>query len=241
MKGGRGTGDSIAAVEGGPGPSNFTRFAPLAMSQCPADVATLSRCTGDGPDAATAGAQGHPMKPHRMRMTHNLLLHYDLYKQMEVRPAGPTPCPPSHADTRLAVYGQRSQPMPYRRRSMHRRRYASPGSDGATPAPSSSRRRAVGDTAGWITQSQYLTGRMRVCPLWLPHHRRGCRSLEPASTVRPVARAGPHAWTCAPHHSLLYAFLHPPVSRSPPCHPPVVVGFSAARRHARRSLGVTRP
>mmetsp|Transcript_6903 Transcript_6903/g.11937 ORF Transcript_6903/g.11937 Transcript_6903/m.11937 type:complete len:429 (-) Transcript_6903:495-1781(-) len=28
--------------------------------------------------------QGHPMKPHRMRMTHNLLLHYGLYKQMEV-------------------------------------------------------------------------------------------------------------------------------------------------------------
>lgn len=25
------------------------------------------------------------MKPHRMRMTHNLLLHYDLYKDMEVR------------------------------------------------------------------------------------------------------------------------------------------------------------
>ena len=32
--------------------------------------------------------QGHPMKPHRIRMTHNLLLHYGLYKQMEVyRPA----------------------------------------------------------------------------------------------------------------------------------------------------------
>lgn len=28
--------------------------------------------------------QGHPMKPHRMRMTHNLLLHYDMYKDMEV-------------------------------------------------------------------------------------------------------------------------------------------------------------
>lgn len=28
--------------------------------------------------------QGHPMKPHRMRMTHNLLLHYGLYKEMEV-------------------------------------------------------------------------------------------------------------------------------------------------------------
>ena len=28
---------------------------------------------------------GHPMKPHRVRMTHNLLLHYGLYKHMEVR------------------------------------------------------------------------------------------------------------------------------------------------------------
>mmetsp|Transcript_11183 Transcript_11183/g.43603 ORF Transcript_11183/g.43603 Transcript_11183/m.43603 type:complete len:507 (-) Transcript_11183:81-1601(-) len=32
--------------------------------------------------------QGHPMKPHRVRMTHNLLLHYGIYKEMEVfRPA----------------------------------------------------------------------------------------------------------------------------------------------------------
>jgi len=27
---------------------------------------------------------GHPMKPHRVRMTHNLLLNYDLYKKMEI-------------------------------------------------------------------------------------------------------------------------------------------------------------
>ena len=25
--------------------------------------------------------QGHPMKPHRVRMTHNLLLHYGIYKE----------------------------------------------------------------------------------------------------------------------------------------------------------------
>jgi len=32
--------------------------------------------------------QGHPMKPHRVRMTHNLLLHYGIYKEMELfRPA----------------------------------------------------------------------------------------------------------------------------------------------------------
>jgi len=28
--------------------------------------------------------QGHPMKPHRIKMTHNLLLNYNLYKHMEV-------------------------------------------------------------------------------------------------------------------------------------------------------------
>lgn len=27
---------------------------------------------------------GHPMKPHRLRMTHSLLLAYGLYKKMEV-------------------------------------------------------------------------------------------------------------------------------------------------------------
>jgi len=32
--------------------------------------------------------QGHPMKPHRVRMTHNLLMHYGLHKEMEIfRPA----------------------------------------------------------------------------------------------------------------------------------------------------------
>jgi acetoin utilization deacetylase AcuC-like enzyme len=28
--------------------------------------------------------QGHPMKPHRIRMTHNLILNYGLYRKMEV-------------------------------------------------------------------------------------------------------------------------------------------------------------
>lgn len=27
---------------------------------------------------------GHPMKPHRIRMTHNLLLNYGLYRKMEI-------------------------------------------------------------------------------------------------------------------------------------------------------------
>lgn len=27
---------------------------------------------------------GHPMKPHRIRMTHNLLVNYGLYKRLQV-------------------------------------------------------------------------------------------------------------------------------------------------------------
>jgi len=32
--------------------------------------------------------QGHPMKPHRIRMTHNLLLNYGLYRKMEIYVSG---------------------------------------------------------------------------------------------------------------------------------------------------------
>ncbi len=32
---------------------------------------------------------GHPMKPHRVKMAHSLILHYGLYKQMEVGSASP--------------------------------------------------------------------------------------------------------------------------------------------------------
>jgi histone deacetylase 1/2 len=27
---------------------------------------------------------GHPMKPHRIRIAHSLIMHYDLYKKMEI-------------------------------------------------------------------------------------------------------------------------------------------------------------
>lgn len=35
--------------------------------------------------------QGHPMKPHRIRMTHNLLLNYGLYRKMEIYVSSFTP------------------------------------------------------------------------------------------------------------------------------------------------------
>lgn len=36
--------------------------------------------------------QGHPMKPHRIRMAHNLLLNYGLYKKMEIYVICPALC-----------------------------------------------------------------------------------------------------------------------------------------------------
>jgi len=52
--------------------------------------------------------QGHPMKPHRIRMAHNLLLNYGLYKKMEIyvsfytqrRPATARCLPPHSSRTR---------------------------------------------------------------------------------------------------------------------------------------------
>ena len=32
--------------------------------------------------------RGHPMKPHRIRMAHNLILHYGLHDDMQVALAG---------------------------------------------------------------------------------------------------------------------------------------------------------
>jgi hypothetical protein len=37
--------------------------------------------------------QGHPMKPHRMRMTHSLIVNYGLYKKLEAHVRPPIPFP----------------------------------------------------------------------------------------------------------------------------------------------------
>mmetsp|Transcript_21211 Transcript_21211/g.66612 ORF Transcript_21211/g.66612 Transcript_21211/m.66612 type:complete len:439 (-) Transcript_21211:329-1645(-) len=45
--------------------------------------------------------QGHPMKPHRVRMTHNLVVNYGLYRQMEVfrpKPINPALMTRFHSD-----------------------------------------------------------------------------------------------------------------------------------------------
>ena len=34
--------------------------------------------------APSAPPQGHPMKPHRVQMAHNLIVNYQLYKEMDV-------------------------------------------------------------------------------------------------------------------------------------------------------------
>lgn len=36
------------------------------------------------PPYETCPGAGHPMKPHRLALTNNLVMHYDLYKYMEV-------------------------------------------------------------------------------------------------------------------------------------------------------------
>lgn len=35
-----------------------------------------------------AYVSGHPMKPHRIRMTHSLVMNYGLYKKMEIYVSG---------------------------------------------------------------------------------------------------------------------------------------------------------
>ena len=48
------------------------------------------------------------MKPHRMRMTHNLLLNYGLYRKMEVyRPHKATQVPSLHLNRLLQCCGSR--------------------------------------------------------------------------------------------------------------------------------------
>ena len=45
--------------------------------------------------------QGHPMKPHRVRMTHNLVVNYGLYRQMDVfrpKPVSATQMTRFHSD-----------------------------------------------------------------------------------------------------------------------------------------------
>ena len=38
----------------------------------------------DGDVGNYAYVAGHPMKPHRIRMAHSLIMNYDLYKHMEI-------------------------------------------------------------------------------------------------------------------------------------------------------------
>nr|XP_027190660.1 histone deacetylase 6 isoform X2 [Cicer arietinum] len=45
--------------------------------------------------------QGHPMKPHRIRMAHNLIVHYSLHRRMQINrpfPAGPDDIRRFHSD-----------------------------------------------------------------------------------------------------------------------------------------------
>ena len=48
------------------------------------DVSILKMFSSLGDIGNYYYGQGHPMKPHRIRMTHNLLLNYGLYRKMEI-------------------------------------------------------------------------------------------------------------------------------------------------------------
>jgi len=47
---------------------------------------------------------GHPMKPHRIRLAHNLIMHYNLYRQMEVYVSVPRPYLATHLGAIVRIY-----------------------------------------------------------------------------------------------------------------------------------------
>ena len=55
---------------------------------------------------------GHPMKPHRLAMTHHLVLSYDLHKHLEVyvstARASPSPVPSRRPNPHLGVPSART-------------------------------------------------------------------------------------------------------------------------------------
>lgn len=64
-----------------------------------------------------AYVSGHPMKPHRIRMTHSLVMNYGLYKKMEIYVSLANQAPllsnkSAACETRLEV---RDDPVSYRR------------------------------------------------------------------------------------------------------------------------------
>ena len=46
---------------------------------------------------------GHPMKPHRIRMAHSLIMNYGLYKKMEIYVRLPSPPPSSSENEQLLL------------------------------------------------------------------------------------------------------------------------------------------
>ena len=51
---------------------------------------------------------GHPMKPHRIRMAHSLIMNYDLYKHMEIYVSSPGPTRKNCADQLVACQTRKS-------------------------------------------------------------------------------------------------------------------------------------
>ncbi len=64
----------------------MTSFAPVD-TQISAPTGESKKCVAyfyDSDVGNYAYVAGHPMKPHRIRMAHSLIMNYGLYKKMEI-------------------------------------------------------------------------------------------------------------------------------------------------------------
>lgn len=61
----------------------MSNFAPIDPPRASSDKKTVAYFY-DSDVGNYAYVAGHPMKPHRIRMTHSLIMNYNLYKKMEI-------------------------------------------------------------------------------------------------------------------------------------------------------------
>ena len=74
-----------------------TQVAP-GVDPSPNLTATEKKCVAyfyDSDVGNYAYVAGHPMKPHRIRMAHSLIMNYELYKKMEIYVSSSRPRPPA--------------------------------------------------------------------------------------------------------------------------------------------------
>lgn len=64
--------------------TNMTTFAPLDQPVINSNRSKSTAYFYDSDVGNYAYVAGHPMKPHRIRMAHSLIMNYGLYKHMEI-------------------------------------------------------------------------------------------------------------------------------------------------------------